>query len=121
MSDQFLFNMDDPDAGIFRQLAEGITTHIFPGEQAMISIVRIEPNTEGVLHHHEEEQWGFMVEGSATRYQGDEQFEVKAGNFWRTPSNVPHTIRAGAQGAVVFDVFAPPREAYLNPGSGFGS
>ena len=113
------FNMDDMNAGTFRQLSEGISTRLFPGDQAMISIVRIEPNAEGTLHHHEEEQWGFMVEGSALRIQGDDQVHVKVGDFWRTPGNVPHTIKAGPDGAVVFDVFAPPRKAYLKPGEGF--
>ena len=67
MSERNLFNIDDPNVGIFRQLAEGISTRIHPGEQAMISIVRIDPNCEGTLHHHQEEQWGFLIEGSATR------------------------------------------------------
>ena len=113
-------NIDDLDAGIYRKLAEGITTRIFPGEQAMISIVRLEPNAEGTLHHHPEEQWGYLIEGSATRLQGGETTEVKAGDFWRTPGDVPHTIKAGPNGAVVFDVFAPPRKEYLKPGEGFG-
>jgi hypothetical protein len=33
---------------------------------------------------------------------------------------VPHTIRAGAEGAKVLDVFSPPREEYKKAGSGFG-
>ena len=45
---------------------------------------------------------------------------VKAGDFWRTPGGVSHTFRAGPDGAVVFDVFAPPREEYRKPGQGFG-
>ncbi|MEM9333115.1 MAG: cupin domain-containing protein [Pseudomonadota bacterium] len=115
------YNIEDESKGTPRKLAEGISARIFPGEQAMISIVRIEPNAMGTLHHHPEEQWGFMVEGSATRFQGDEEIETKAGDFWRTPSNVPHTIKAGPEGAVIFDIFAPPREAYLKPGEGFGT
>ncbi len=115
------FNINDKEAGNYRKLGEGLTSRLFPGDQAMISVVRIEPNAEGTLHHHEEEQWGFLVEGSALRTQGDEQIKVKAGGFWRTPSNVPHTIKAGPDGAVVFDVFAPPRKAYLKPARDLGS
>ena len=115
------FNIEDRDNGIVRKLSDGITTRIFPGDQAMISVVRLEPGAEGKVHHHPEEQWGYMIEGSATRFQGDQQISVKAGDFWRTPANVPHTIKAGPHGAVVFDVFAPPRDAYLKPGEGFGT
>lgn len=118
---QDFFNIDDTESGIARQLSEGISASVFPGDQAMISIVRLEPNSEGTLHHHPEEQWGFLFEGSATRYQGEETIEVKKGDFWRTPGNVPHTIKAGPEGAMIFDVFAPPRKAYLKPGEGFGT
>ncbi len=114
-----LFHIESADGGIARKLAEGITTTIFPGEQAMISVVRLEPFAEGQRHAHPEEQWGILLKGSATRFQGDKQFEVKEGNIWRTPPNAEHTIKAGSEGAVIVDVFAPIRQAYLKPGEGF--
>ncbi len=120
-ADQTFFNLHDPEQGIKRELAPGITTRVFPGDQAMLSIVRLEPNAVGTLHHHPEEQWGVLLEGSAVRVQGDREHDVKEGDFWRTPSDVPHTIRAGADGAVILDVFSPPREAYRKAGSGFGT
>ena len=117
--DENFFNLDKLDQGIFRQLAEGMTTRVFPGDQAMLSVVSLGPNSEGSLHHHPEEQWGVMLAGSAVRIQGGEEIEVTRGDFWRTPGNVPHTMRAGPDGATVLDVFAPPREAYKQAGSGF--
>ncbi len=119
-ADEF-FNLNDPGQGIQRELAPGITTRIFPGEQAMLSVVRLEPHAEGRMHHHPEEQWGVLLEGSAVRVQGDTEIAVETGDFWRTPANVPHTIRAGATGAVVLDIFSPPRAEYRKPGKGFGS
>ena len=113
------FNLDALDQGIARQLAEGLSTRIFPGDQAMISIVRIEPNRSGDSHAHPQEQWGFCVRGGGVRRQGGEEFEVSAGDFWRTPGNVEHSFTAGADGALVFDVFAPPRDEYSKPGQGF--
>lgn len=113
------FNLDALDQGIFRELAEGMTTRVFPGEQAMISIVRIEANKAGTVHSHPQEQWGFCVRGSGTRVQAGEEFEVAAGDFWRTPGDVEHGFRAGPDGAVIFDVFAPPREEYTRDGEGF--
>lgn len=121
MTEKTLFHLDDAEGGIPRQLAEGIAATIFPGEKAMISVVRLEPNAAGTRHSHPEEQWGILLEGSVTRYQGNEEFEVNAGHFWRTPPNVEHTMKAGPEGAVVVDVFSPIREAYLKPGSGFGT
>ncbi len=114
------FNLHDPTLGLARELAPGLTTRIFTGEHAMLSIVRCEPNTSGTLHHHPEEQWGVMLEGSAIRIQGGEEIPVSKGDFWRTPGDLPHTIRAGPEGCTVLDVFSPPRAAYRKPGSGFG-
>lgn len=121
MQEQFFFNIDSADGGVQRELAPGITTTIFSGEHAMISIVRFEPNAQGTLHHHPEEQWGHCLAGSGVRFQGDAEVPVKPGDFWRTPGDLPHTMQAGAEGLVVMDIFAPPRKAYREPGSGFAA
>ena len=92
-------NLEKPDDGLLRELAAGVSTRIFAGEHAMLSVVTIAPNAEGVLHDHPEEQWGVLLDGSAVRYQGGEAIEVKKGDFWRTPGGVPHTMRAGPDGA----------------------
>ena len=113
--------LSDPSDGLFRELAPGLTTRIFAGEQAMLSVVTLAPNSEGVMHHHPEEQWGVLLEGSAIRFQGGEEIHVKKGDFWRTPGNVPHTMRAGPEGARVLDIFSPPRPEYKKAGSGFGA
>ena len=120
MSDDF-FNLNDMSQGLKRTLTEGVETRVFPGDQAMISVVKIAPNHKGKLHSHPEEQWGVLLEGSGVRTQGGEEIEVSAGDFWRTPGNVEHTFQAGPDGATVLDVFAPPREEYKKAGSGFGA
>lgn len=120
MSSNDLFNLNDMSQGIKRALSDGVAARVFPGDQAMISVVRIDPGHKGKLHSHPEEQWGILLEGSGTRTQGGEEMKVKAGDFWRTPGNVEHTFEAGPDGATVVDVFAPPREEYRKAGSGFG-
>ncbi len=87
----------------------------------MISVVRVEPGTAGKLHSHVEEQWGVLFEGECVRIQGEEEVAMKAGDFWHTPSGVRHTIRTGDSGAVILDIFAPPREEYKQPGEGFAN
>lgn len=115
------FNLDDPGQGLQRELGPGLVTRIFPGEHAMLSVVAIEPNAEGSVHHHPEEQWGVLLEGSGVRTQGGEEIQVKAGDFWRTPGGVPHGFKAGPDGARVLDIFSPPRAEYRKAGSGFGT
>ncbi len=115
------YSMDDESQGIARELAPGLNTRIFVGDNSMLSLATIAPHAEGTLHSHPEEQWGIMLEGSGIRVQNGQEFAVKAGDFWRTPGGVEHTLKAGPDGARVLDVFSPPREAYRKAGSGFGS
>ena len=118
---KFFNNINDLDAGIKRELAESVTTRIFCGNDAMLSIVNIEANAKGKIHSHPEEQWGFLIEGSGIRIQNGEEIEIKKGDFWQTPGGVEHGIIAGPKGAKILDVFSPPREEYKTAGSGFGS
>ncbi len=118
-SDWF-FNINNMEQGVSRKLGEGPSTRIFVGDQAMLSVVRIAPHSTGTLHSHPQEQWGVLLEGELVRIQGGEEVAMKAGDFWRTPGGVEHSVRTGDAGAVVLDVFAPPRDEYRKPGEGFG-
>ena len=50
-----------------------------------------------------------VLSGSLTFRVGDESRELGPGGTWCIPSNVPHEVRVGPDGAVVVDVFAPGR------------
>ena len=112
------FNLHNEDDGIRRSLADGVATRIFPGQHAMLSVVRIEAESESGRHSHPEEQWGVLLEGNGVRIQDDIEHAVSAGDFWQTPGGVPHSFRAGPEGALVLDVFSPPRPEYRKPGFG---
>lgn len=117
----WVFQLHGDARGIERKLAEGITARIFPGQQAMLSVVRVAPNTSGTLHSHPEEQWGVLLEGKCIRIQDGEEVEAVAGDFWHTPGGVMHSVRTGEVGAVVLDIFSPPRAEYKQAGAGFGA
>ncbi len=119
-SSAWSFNLKDDTQGIQRKLAEGITTRIFPGQNVMLSVVRIEPHSTGTLHSHPEEQWGVLLEGECVRIQNGEEIKMKAGDFWCTPGGVLHGARTGDIGATILDIFSPPREEYRKAGEGFG-
>ncbi len=120
MANENFFNINAPEGGIARQLSERLSTNIFVGDQMMVSVVRAEPNGKGSLHSHPQEQWGLFIEGSGVRIQDGERIAVKKGDLWRTPGNVEHGFEAGPDGALVVDMFAPPRDEYRKPGAGFG-
>jgi len=121
MNTPWHFNLNDLTQGIQRQLGEGISTRVFPGDQAMLSIVRLEPHSRGQLHAHPQEQWGVLLEGACTRIQDGEEIAMKVGDFWCTPGNVEHGVYTGEDGATVLDIFSPPRDEYKNAGSGFAT
>lgn len=116
----WVFNLYDEQQGIPRQLAEGIQARVFAGDKLMLSVVRLAPHSTGQVHSHPEEQWGVLLEGECVRIQNGQEIAVKAGDFWHTPGGVAHGIRTGAGGAVVLDVFSPPRPEYRKSGRGFG-
>jgi quercetin dioxygenase-like cupin family protein len=121
MSDPHFFNLHDLSQGIARTLAEGLETRIFPGENVMLSVVRMAPDKSGSLHSHPQEQWGVMLEGSGVRIQDGIEHAVETGDFWQSPGHVEHGFRAGPDGAVVLDIFSPPRDEYRKKGEGFGA
>ena len=121
MSQQQFFNLHDLSQGISRDLADGVRTRIFPRENVMVSVVRISPNRAGEIHSHPQEQWGIMLEGSGVRIQDGVEHEVSSGDFWQTPGNIPHGFRGGPEGALILDIFSPPRDEYRKTGSGFGT
>lgn len=114
------FQLHNLEQGIQRELAPGLNTRIFVGDQAMLSVVRMEPGAQGSVHSHDEEQWGVLLEGDGVRIQDNHEVPVNQGDFWRTPGGVSHGFRAGPAGALVLDIFSPPRKEYSKAGSGFG-
>ncbi len=115
----WLFNRYNKNQGIVRQLTKGMSARIFVGDNSMLSIVHLEPHTQGRLHSHPEEQSGFILEGECVRIHDGKGIPVRPGDFWHTPSNVQHGIRSEEQAAVVLDFFSPSRPEYREAGEGF--
>ncbi|MEE9399189.1 MAG: cupin domain-containing protein [Dehalococcoidales bacterium] len=90
----------------------GALLRVISGQRVMLSHVTLRPNSEVPLHSHPEEQMGVVLEGEVEFTIGNETKLLKKGNAFLAPSNTTHGGVAGADGAVVQDVFSPPREAY---------
>jgi quercetin dioxygenase-like cupin family protein len=90
-------------------LMEGITARAVEGERMTLAVVDLEPNLVMPAHHHENEQLGFIIAGSMVMRIGREERELHPGDAYTIPSNVPHDVVAGPDGATVVDVFAPVR------------
>jgi quercetin dioxygenase-like cupin family protein len=90
-------------------LAEGLTARAVNGTRITMALVDLEPNAKSPDHHHENEQLGFVLEGSIEFRIGSDTRTLHAGDSYVIPSHVPHQATAGAEGATVVDIFAPVR------------
>jgi quercetin dioxygenase-like cupin family protein len=90
-------------------LRDGVTARAVTGERMTLAVIDLEPNATVPEHKHDNEQLGFVINGSITMRVGSEKRELHAGETYTIPSNVPHEAAAGSEGATVVDVFAPLR------------
>lgn len=91
-------------------LADGYLARAVHGKQLTLAVVEIEPGAVLPEHAHANEQFGLVLEGSVLFRIGDEEQTLERGGIWRIPSDTPHAVTGGGSGAVVIDVFAPPRD-----------
>ena len=100
---------DDLAAVERRQLFEGIVARAVHGERLTFAVVELEPGAVVAEHSHDNEQLGMVLEGELTLRVGDEERTLGPRETWCIAPNVVHGGHAGSEGAVVFDVFSPPR------------
>ncbi|MGH2979176.1 MAG: cupin domain-containing protein [Solirubrobacterales bacterium] len=88
---------------------DGLLARAVHGERITLAVVELAPEADLPEHSHENEQLGMVLRGSLSLRVGDEERVLGPGETWRIDSNTPHSGRAGSEGAVAIDVFAPPR------------
>ena len=91
------------------QVWDTVAARAIHGERQSLAVVELDPNAVVPEHRHENEQLGMVISGSLEFRIGEETRELGPGETWTIPSNVPHEVTAGPEGAVVIDVFAPVR------------
>ena len=103
--------------GAFTRLAELDRTRIWPGVVGRVvkgrnlTVAVVELDSGGLVpeHHHPQEQIGFVVLGTLTCRCAGEERELGPGGVYRFAGDQPHQLQAGTEGAIVADLFAPPR------------
>jgi quercetin dioxygenase-like cupin family protein len=97
---------------------DGIAARVVEGKELTLAVVELDPGAVAREHSHANEQLGIVLSGTMTFRIGDETRELGPGAMYTIPSSVPHEATAGPDGAVVIDVFAPPRADWgaLEPG-----
>jgi quercetin dioxygenase-like cupin family protein len=93
-----------------QRIWEGVHGRVVHGDRITFGVIELDPNSIVPEHHHEHEQLGMCLAGSLQFRVGSETKELGAGDTWSIPSNVPHEVHVGPDGAVVIDAFAPTRD-----------
>jgi quercetin dioxygenase-like cupin family protein len=97
------------------QLSSGIERRYLYGERAMVAQIFLKKGAVVPKHVHEAEQISYIVEGTLRLKLGDngeQVFDVPAGEVLIIPSNVPHEAVA-LDDVYDIDVFSPPRQDWI--------
>jgi len=89
---------------------DGVHVRVVDGERVTLGVVELDANSVVPEHSHDPEQLGMCLAGSLVFRVADEKRELGPGDTWSIPSNVPHEVHVGPDGAVVIDAFAPTRK-----------
>jgi quercetin dioxygenase-like cupin family protein len=97
-----------------QKIWDGVHARIVHGERITLAVVELDPDSVVPEHRHENEQLGMCLTGSLDFRVGAETRGLGPGDTWSIPSDVPHEVQVGPKGAVVIDVFVPPRDDWRN-------
>jgi quercetin dioxygenase-like cupin family protein len=109
-----LSGFDDLSELPLQRIWDGVAARTVHGERISLGIVELDAGAVVPEHHHEQEQLGMVLRGQIEFRIGEETKTLGPGETWTIPSNVPHEVTAGPEGAVAIDVFAPVRSDWAS-------
>ena len=98
------------------ELSPTISRRLVTGERTMLAHIYLKKGALVPLHHHDNEQFSYILEGALRFWIGSEDGEeiiVRAGEVLHLPSHVPHKAEA-LEDTLNLDVFTPPRQDWLD-------
>jgi quercetin dioxygenase-like cupin family protein len=105
------------DAIAPEQMNDKLTRQFVTGEQGMLARIVLKQGCIVPRHSHANEQISYITEGALKFLLGDETSPiekiVRAGEVLVIPGNMPHSAEA-LEDTVDFDLFAPPRQDWIN-------
>jgi quercetin dioxygenase-like cupin family protein len=82
------------------------------GEKVMLSRIVLRKGFVVPLHHHENEQISYILEGALKFWIDGREIVVGAGEVLCIPRNMPHKAEA-LEDTLDLDIFVPPRADWL--------
>ena len=98
------------------KVTDTIDRRLITGERMMLAHVYLEKDAVVPMHHHENEQLTYVLDGGLRFWIGSEDAEpidITSGQVLTIPSNVPHKAQA-LEDTLDVDVFSPPRQDWLD-------
>ena len=92
-----------------RVLFEGYTAKIMHGDDITVAHVRVKANSPLPEHAHPHEQVMNLIEGEFLFTVDGVEHQMKAGESYLIPSNVPHSAKSITD-CYIIDVFTPTRD-----------
>ncbi|MGB7339186.1 MAG: cupin domain-containing protein [Phototrophicaceae bacterium] len=80
-------------------------------DEAMLCQFQLDANSIVPLHHHMNDQVGYVISGRVELTIGDTVQILSAGDSYAIPGGIQHGAHV-LEAAVLIDVFSPPREDY---------
>jgi quercetin dioxygenase-like cupin family protein len=100
----------DPATHSGRELVPGLTMRPFWGENLLVAVVDLEPNTVLPAHSHPHEQATYLLQGELEMNLNGERRAMRPGDLVIIPSGVEHSMVAGSQPVRLLDMFSPVRQ-----------
>jgi len=94
------------------KMSEMISRRVISGEKAMVAQVFLKKDAVVPEHHHESEQFTYIMEGALKFELEGKEVVVRAGEVLHIPSNVPHRAVA-LEDTLDLDIFSPIRTDWL--------
>jgi quercetin dioxygenase-like cupin family protein len=85
----------------------------FTGEKATVAFLNMKEGCVVPEHHHESEQFSYIITGAMRFIIGGEEILVRGGEMVQIPSNVLHSAVA-IEMTTGIDFFSPIREDWVN-------
>jgi quercetin dioxygenase-like cupin family protein len=90
-------------------LLPGVRAAVRMGKHMSAAEFRLDPGAVVPLHHHANEEFGQVIEGSLALTVAGETTRLETGGAFLIPGDVPHSATAGADGCVLLECYAPAR------------
>jgi unsaturated pyranuronate lyase len=94
------------------QMNPKVWRKVVTGEKMTVAQIFIAKDGVVPLHHHENEQMSYVLEGALKFEIGGKELTVRKGEIVHIPSNVPHSVVA-LEDTLNFEMFAPIRSDWL--------